>query len=312
MQAVASAGAGTVAAVADPDAGLRASAAELADGAVAAESLEELLTLDLDGVVIATPSALHAEQAVAALAHGLAVFCQKPLGRDAAEASVVVEAARSADLLLGVDLSYRHTAAARAMKEAVRSGALGRVYAAELVFHNAYGPDKPWFRRRELAGGGCLIDLGTHLVDLALWLLDSEEARVVSSHLRRRGRPLPQGTNEVEDYALAELELEGGAIARVACSWWLPAGRDCVIEVVLYGTEAAVALRNVEGSFYDFTAELQRGTASRRLASPPDAWGGRAAVAWAQRLSQDRRFDPAANELLRLSRVVDDIYGAPA
>jgi predicted dehydrogenase len=101
--------------------------------------------------VIATPSALHAEQAIAALDRGLAVFCQKPLGRDASETRAVVEAARRADRLLGVDLSYRYTRAAAALRDEVRSGALGEVYAVDLVFHNAYGPDKPWFYDRRLA-----------------------------------------------------------------------------------------------------------------------------------------------------------------
>ena len=68
-------------------------------------SLDDLLATELDGIVIATPSALHAEQAIAALEHGVAVFCQKPLGRTAAEAEAVVEAARRADRLLCVDLS---------------------------------------------------------------------------------------------------------------------------------------------------------------------------------------------------------------
>jgi predicted dehydrogenase len=46
------------------------------------------------------------------------------------------------------------------------------VFAVDLVFHNAYGPDKPWFYDPELSGGGCVMDLGVHLVDLALWSLD--------------------------------------------------------------------------------------------------------------------------------------------
>src|SRR5215210_8839874 len=102
--------------VADVDPQLRARAA---GGLPAVETLDELLELRLDGLVIATPSALHAEQAQAALERGVAVFCQKPLGRDAGEARAVVDAARRADRLLGVDLSYRHTEAARRAKDAI-------------------------------------------------------------------------------------------------------------------------------------------------------------------------------------------------
>jgi len=255
--------------------------------------------------VIATPSALHAEQAQAALARGVAVFCQKPLGRDAAEAGAVVEAARRADRLLGVDLSYRHTRAVEALRGAWPE--LGAVHALELVFHNAYGPDKPWFTDPELSGGGCLIDLGTHLVDLALWLTGAERATVQAATLRRQGRPVRDG--EVEDFALATLELADGATARVACSWFLPAGRDCAIECTAYGTHGAVSARNVGGSFYDLEALRFHGTAVEVLAQPPDDWGGRALAAWAARLAEDRGFDPAAAEHVRVAEVLDAIYG---
>src|SRR5207253_10679306 len=90
-------------------------------------SFEELLALKPDGVVIATPSALHARQCIAAFEAGAAVFCQKPLGRNAIEVAAVLDAARRADRSLGVDLSYRHTAAMQAIRERVRAGELGRI-----------------------------------------------------------------------------------------------------------------------------------------------------------------------------------------
>src|SRR3954471_7558199 len=76
-----------------------------------------------------------------------------------------------ADLRLGIDFSYRFVEGARRIRELVAAGELGRVYAARLVFHNAYGPDKEWFYDRARSGGGCVIDLGTHLIDLLLWIL---------------------------------------------------------------------------------------------------------------------------------------------
>jgi predicted dehydrogenase len=288
--------------VADVDPGLRAGAAE---GLPAVGTLEELLELGLDGVVIATPSALHAEQSQAALSEGVAVFCQKPLGRDADEARAVVEAAQRADRLLGVDLSYRHTRAVEALRLAWPE--LGDVYALDLVFHNAYGPDKPWFTDPALSGGGCLIDLGTHLVDLALWLTGAERATVEAATLRRRGRALREG--EVEDFALATLELDGSITARIACSWFLPAGRDCSIECTAYATSGAVSVRNVDGSFYDLEALRFDGTASEVLVQPPDDWGGRALAEWAARLAAGRGFDPAAAEHVRVAEVLDAIYG---
>jgi predicted dehydrogenase len=314
MQALRDAGLATVAAVADPQEEALIGAAEAAPDADRAATLEELLEHELDGVVIATPSALHAEQAVAALERGLPVFCQKPLARDAAETGRVLAAAREADRLLGVDLSYRHVEALRAAQRVLAGGGIGRLHSLDLAFHNAYGPGKPWFTDPELAGGGCLIDLGTHLLDLALWLTSSVVpfGRITSE--RNHGievetaRALSLHGHAVEDQASAELTLGGEVRARLACSWFQPAGGECAFECTAWGSEGAVSVRNVGGSFYDFRAELWRGTSAETLAEPPDEWGGRAIAAWATRLAADRRYDPAADELELLARTIDAVY----
>jgi predicted dehydrogenase len=309
MEAIAATGAVEIAAIADPSPDMAAEAGKLAPHAELVSNLDDLLAAGVDGVVIATPSALHAEQSIKALAGGAAVFCQKPLGRTAAEVEAVVQAARAADRLLAVDLSYRFTDGMRAIRELLQAGELGRVHAVDLVFHNAYGPDKAWFYDPQFSGGGCVMDLGVHLVDLALWALDFPEVTEVSSKLFSGGEPLAGRTDRVEDYAVATLELASGAAVRLACSWRLQAGCDAIIEASFYGTGGGAALKNVGGSFYDFSAERYRGTARETLASPPDAWGGRAAADWAERLASDQRFDPAAERLVDAARVLDRIYG---
>jgi predicted dehydrogenase len=311
MKALVDSGAIEAAAICDPSSECAAEAARLAPGAAVLPSLGAMLDHGLDGLVIATPSALHCEQATAALKRGVAVFCQKPLGRNAAETSAAVEAARTADRLLGVDLSYRHTRATQAIAGLIRGGELGDIFAVDLAFHNAYGPDKPWFYDPALSGGGCVMDLGVHLVDLALWALDEGEVVAVSSRLHAGGEPLPRGgaADRVEDYAIATLDLACGATVRLACSWKLQAGCDAVIAAAFHGTEGGAALRNVDGSFYDFVAERHRGTARETLATPPDAWGGRAAADWVARLAAGEGFDPAAERFGTVARVLDRIYG---
>ncbi len=309
MAAMIATGAIEPAAIADPSAGMIAEAAALAPGATIVTSLDEMLALGLDGVVVASPSALHAEQSIRALAAGAAVFCQKPLGRSAAEARGVVDAARAADRLLAVDLSYRFTAGVGAIAPLVRSGALGRIYAIDLVFHNAYGPDKPWFYDRALSGGGCVMDLGVHLVDLALWTMGFPDTRgPVCASLSAGGAPL--AGDAVEDHAIASFALADGPVVRLACSWRLHAGRDAEIAAAFYGTDGGAALRNVGGSFYDFTAERFSGTASETIATPPDDWGGRAAADWAVQLAAGARFDPAAERLVTVADMLDRIYAA--
>lgn len=301
-------------AAADPDPDARQRAAGDLPGIRTVAHLDDLLAAELDGVVIATPSALHAQQATACLRRGVAVFCQKPLARDAHETAAVVAVARAADRLLGVDLSYRYLRASATAREAIARGNIGRPYAADLTFHNGYGPDKPWFGSRRLAGGGCLMDLGTHLVDLALWLTGAEGAAVDSARLLRQGRPLcaDGDADEVEDLALALLTFDHGVTVRLACSWWLPVGRDCAFECTVYGTEGAVCIQNVNGSFYDFIATRQRGTQTETLVEPPDDWSPRAIGAWASALSSGGRFDPGADRLVTVAHILDEVYAAAA
>lgn len=309
MQAIVETNAIEVAAIADPSPEMAAEAVKLAPDAALVAGLDELLDAGVDGVVIATPSVLHAEQSIRALQSGAAVFCQKPLGRTVAEVRAVIDAARAANRLLGVDFSYRFTEGMRRIRELIRAGELGRIYAMDLVFHNAYGPDKAWFYDPALSGGGCVMDLGVHLVDLALWTLDFPGMSTVTAKLFAGGEQVRPPIERVEDYALATMELESGAVAQIACSWRLPAGCDAVISAAFYGTNGGAALRNVNGSFYDFTAERYRGTARETLAVPPDAWGGRAASDWAARLAAGHRFDHEAERLLDVAGALDRIYG---
>jgi predicted dehydrogenase len=302
-------GAVEVAAIADLSPQLAAEAAQLAPEAKLLSTLDDLLDAGVDGVVIATPSALHAQQAIQALERGAAVFCQKPLGRTQAEVLAVLKAARTADRLLAVDLSYRFTKGMRLIRELVRSGELGRIYAAELAFHNAYGPDKAWFYDPALSGGGCVMDLGVHLVDLALWTLDYPRVTDVSTKLFADGDRLGRRPDRVEDYAVAALDLETGATIELGCSWRLHAGCDAVIAATFYGTRGGAALRNVNGSFYDFIAERYRGTAREVLTTPPDDWGRGAIADWAARLAAGQHFMPEVERLSDIARVIDQVYG---
>jgi predicted dehydrogenase len=309
MQAIVAADLAEIVAIADPSPEMAAEAQKLALDAKGVAGLDGLLEAKLDGIVIATPSALHAEQSIRALSRGASVFCQKPLGRTAAEVQAVINAARKADRLIGVDFSYRHTQGMQRIRDIVRAGELGKIFAIDLVFHNSYGPDKQWFYDRAQSGGGCVMDLGVHLVDLALWVLDFPEVTNVTSKLFGGGELLGCPPDRVEDYAVTTLELASGAVVQLACSWRLQAGRDAIISATFYGTNCGATLHNIDGSFYDFIAERYRGTARETLATPPDAWGGRAAVYWVSRLAAGARFDTGAERLITVSRVLDRIYG---
>jgi predicted dehydrogenase len=280
----------------------------LAPGAKTVSSYDELLSAEIDGVIIATPSAQHAEQSLRALERGLPVFCQKPLGRNANETRSVVETARKANRLLGIDLAYRFTTALQAIHSVISSGELGQIYAANLVFHNAYGPDKEWFYDRSRSGGGCVMDLGIHLIDAALWILGFPKVLTVNSRLYSQGRQLDRQSNAVEDYASAQIDTDSCVTLNMQCSWHLSVGQDCIISAEFFGSRGGAAFHNVNGSFYDFVAERYEGTKRIRLVSPPDNWPGRAALEWVKHLQADERFDLRNDELVRVAEVLDSIY----
>lgn len=316
LQAIARSGLADIQVLVDSAADARDAARLVVPRARVAADMESLDGLELDGVIIATPSAMHGPQARRALENGWAVFCQKPLARTAEETAEVIGAARAANRLLGVDLSYRHTQGIQAIRRLIQQGELGRIHAIEMVFHNAYGPDKPWFYDAALAGGGCLMDLGTHMIDLALWCLGFPSLESASARMLCCGKPWRRMMNDgytssrtVEDYASAVMSFSNGAVVQLACSWKTPAGCDAHIEAKFYGSSGGAGFRNLYGSFYDFTAEHYLPDRSRtRLASPPDDWGGRAAVSWVRNLSQSAEFDPEIEQLCGVAEVIDGLY----
>lgn len=272
-------------------------------------SLDELLSVKkLDGVVVATPSALHAEQVSAVLKSGLPVFCQKPLGRNRDEVKSILQIAKSYNRLLSIDFSYRYLSSVKIIQRLLDENVIGDVFSVKAVFHNAYGPDKPWFYNPELSGGGCVIDLGIHLVDIVLYLLHFPDVINVSSRLYSKGRRLRGDRGEVEDFALARLDLAGGICTEIACSWKLSAGTDAEIGVWFYGSKGSLCFHNVNGSFYDFVGEHSIGTVKRVICEPPDNWGGRAIENWAQKLTKSSMFDDEVSTVETVSSVIDKIY----
>jgi predicted dehydrogenase len=131
---------------------------------------EQLLARpDLDLVTIGLPNVLHSSVAIAALAAGKHVLCEKPMSVRSADAEAMVAAARASGKLLSVNHHMRFDRTALAMRDAVARGALGDVYLADvrLTRQNGIPGYGSWFTNRDLAGQGALFDIGVHMLDLA-------------------------------------------------------------------------------------------------------------------------------------------------
>jgi predicted dehydrogenase len=163
-----------LAGVADPDPAARERARRAARVPVMEDPVELLGRPDVDAVVICTPSGAHAALAVAAAEAGKHVYVEKPLATTLADGERVRDAVRDAGVVAVVGFNRRRHPIYRAAREAVATGVLGRVLAAQTVFAEPAAAGEPAWRRDPEAGGGPLADLGSHHFDLARWLLSAE------------------------------------------------------------------------------------------------------------------------------------------
>ncbi|HWV57663.1 MAG TPA: Gfo/Idh/MocA family oxidoreductase, partial [Longimicrobiales bacterium] len=185
-------------------------------------------------------------------------------------------------------------------------GSLGDVRYVESVFHNAYGPDKSWCFDPE-HGGGALLDLGIHQIDLVLWILGFPPIEDVSGRTwRMQGDVAPA---DIEDFAVADLRLSGGTGVHIAVSWNAHAGSDCLIRTTAFGSRGGGELRNVNGSFYDFEVFRHEGRHSVHHGSESREWMDRRIVEWVHRLGRSRQYDPAIESSVTVAEVIDAVYG---
>jgi predicted dehydrogenase len=217
----------------------------------------DLLDLDLDAVSVAVPNNLHAPIAISALDRGLHVLCEKPLARTAVEAETMVEAATRNNRVLDVVFSHRRRGDVQVVKEMARAGRLGQVYYAKAWWMRRRGIPGlgSWFVSKETAGGGCLIDLGIHVLDMCLYLLGEPEVLTVSAstygELGRRGIGFSQRARktgsgnafEVEDLAAAFLRLSNGATLQLETSWATHSSFQDDYGVALYGTDGGAEIK---------------------------------------------------------------------
>ncbi|MGW5748305.1 Gfo/Idh/MocA family protein [Amycolatopsis sp. NPDC003861] len=212
-----------------------------------------------DAVVVSLPNDAHAAYAREALQAGLHVAVEKPLCVTGAEALDLAELAESNGLVLAALHDFRVDRAHWAARELVRTGALGHVYAARTRWLRRDNAPGSWYRDRARAGGGVLLDLGTHRLDLALWMLDFPQVldvRAVTSRALLQSR---DDGGDVEDSVAAWLELDGGTTVHAEMSFLghLPRAEDVLLE--LRGTEASLRVSNVGDSYRDYALTVFRG-----------------------------------------------------
>jgi predicted dehydrogenase len=186
----------------------------------------------IDAVVIGTPNALHAEQAIACLRAGKHVLVEKPMAMSVAECDAMIQAARDSGRWLMVAHCWRfHPAVVRA-RERVAGGEFGRIVTTRgYGVHVNWGPSG-WFTRRELAGGGALIDMGVHAIDTARFVLGDPEPVRVCASIGTRYR----SDYDVDDDGVLLVIWSNGTTSIVESGWWQPHAGGPEADTELYGT----------------------------------------------------------------------------
>lgn len=240
---------------------LKAVAAELGVQQTYTDAGKMFREAGLDAVSIATPNKFHAPLTIAALERGLHVLCEKPMARTAKEAERMLAAAAKAKKNLMINFSFRFNDVSYALKEQVEAGAIGEIYFGRTVWHRRRGIPGfgGWFGNKDLAGGGPLIDLGVHRLDLALWLMGYPEPVAVSGsiydRIARRLAKEQKKPYSVEDLACGLIKFANGATLILEASWALNIGENEQMITALYGTKGGLVQKNVGGG-YQFTAEI--------------------------------------------------------
>lgn len=224
----------------------------------AAHTPEELLEReDIDLVIVATPNNSHADYTIRALDAGKHVICEKPMASTAADAQRMLETAIRNEKFLHISYQNRYTDQAIYAKRLADKGKLGHIYYAKAYALRRRAVPTWGVGLKKEQGGGPLLDIGSHAIDLALWLSDCFRPEyafgTAYDHLAKQGSeanhlgPWDPKAYEVEDLALGLVRMENGMTLSVEASYALNTAEEKEAAVDLFGTGAGLELRQDRG-----------------------------------------------------------------
>ncbi|KMT62933.1 Gfo/Idh/MocA family protein [Paenilisteria newyorkensis] len=240
-------------AVVDPDAGRARDFAEQNGFARSYVDAAEMFEAEKpDMVSICTPNRFHFDNVMLALSHGAAVMCEKPPAMTANEAQQMRDLAAKQGLVLAYDFHHRFATDMREVKQAYADGVLGEVYMTKAKALRRSGvPGWGSFTNKALQGGGPLIDIGIHMLDAAMYVLDFPKVKKVTAKMFQKiGTKKSEGTfgtwdpakYDVEDAVFAFIEFENGGLLQLETSFVLQMKEKAVLNVEFFGDEAGATL----------------------------------------------------------------------
>ena len=307
------------------------------DAKVYTDYHELLADPTIDAVHVLTPNIAHCEITIASLEAGKNVLCEKPMAATEADAKKMLEARDRTGKLLTIGYQYRHFAANKVAKKVVEDGWLGDIYYAEAVYLRRRGvPTWGVFTDKSKQGGGPLIDIGTHALDLTLFLMDNYEVDyVVGTSFEKLGtllNPSEQGqtfrgkqnswdnkTFEVEDSAFGHIKMKNGAVINLKASWAInmspEAGGSNEATAVLAGTKGGLDTLEGVTRINHVVAEQQSITTVGEKVSPyipgfsmgPPELSIEADI-WVKALRGEGDLFVKADQAYVVTKILDSIY----
>lgn len=225
------------------------------DAKVYEDYKEMLKDESIDTIHVCTPNRMHAPCTVDALHAGKHVICEKPMAKTAADAREMVKAAKETGKLLTIGYQNRYRKDSRYLKALTDRGDLGEIYFAKAhAIRRRAVPTWGVFCNEYEQGGGSLIDIGTHALDLTLWMMDNYKPKaVLGSAFKKLGKQTNTGnawgdwdpeTFTVEDSAFGYIVMEDGAAIMLESSWALNTLETGEAKTTLCGTKAGADMKD--------------------------------------------------------------------
>lgn len=301
------------------------------DDAKVLGSVEEMLSLsDIDLIFVSTPNNTHAEYSIASLNAKKHVICEKPMAMSALEAKRMVDASRKNKKLLHISYQNRYTPQAQYVKQLVEEGFFSNIYYAKAyAIRRRSIPNWGANLNKSIQGGGPLIDIGSHALDLAMWLTGSNSPKYVVGTTYDHIVKKESGGNyygawdaekaDVEDCALGFIVMQNGMTLTMDATYALNVATEYEASVDLFGVKAGVQLREMnevtlihelQGKMCMSTNRLQetlRALTPKNVALSASAREHKAIL---DLLLNGADWDPALEEAYTVARVVDGIYAS--
>ncbi len=278
---------------------------------------------NVDAVIICVPNFLHSNLAVKALNSGKHVLCEKPMALNTGQAREMVNAAEKNNRKLMIALCQRFTPQSMALKSMIDDGVFGDIYHAQVVLHRRRGIPGlgGWFTTKSKSGGGPLIDIGVHVMDLTLHMMGYPRAEAVSAatYTKFGNRPdynyvsmwaeefsVKGGTFDVEDYATALVRLEGDMTMNLDCSWAANIGEEQLFTMILgdkrgakLGGDKLEVFGEDCGHLTDFVHQYKKSNSFENEARH-----------FAQAILDDSEPMASGKEVMNLQLLIDGIYSS--